>query len=467
MRLRQSWISSALALTLLAAPAAAGEGAAERLAEAIRFRTVSHQDPADRDDAEFRRFHGFLEARFPNAHRTLARETVNDLSLLYTWRGSDRALAPLLLTAHFDVVPVPVDGLPRWDHAPFAGVIADGFVWGRGAIDDKVGVMGMIEAVERLAAEGFQPRRTILLAFGHDEEVGGPEGAGATARLLKQRGIRPWMSLDEGLAVITGGGLGGIDVPVALIGIAEKGSTTLRVTAKSEGGHSSVPPPSTAIGKLARAITRIEESPMPAQVEGVVGDMLDALAEHQGWLARFVTTQRWLTAPLLESRLSASPTTNALARTTTAVTIVTGGLKSNVLPSEATATVNFRLLPGDTAQDVKEHVLAAIGPGYEVVIENGREASPVSSVDSDAYALLRDTVAAQFPGAAIAPGLVMAGTDTKHYVSIVEHAYRFTPMELGPGDLSRIHGVNERLSVAGFERVIDFYERLIRAAAGG
>jgi carboxypeptidase PM20D1 len=453
-----------LAALLLAGPAAGSP--AERLAEAIRFRTITYQDPADLDAEAFLGFHRFLERRFPRVHAALRRNVVGEYSLLYEWTGAEPDLLPVLLTAHFDVVPVPAGQLDAWEQPPFEGVIADGAVWGRGALDDKIGVMAMLEAVDGLVAAGFTPRRTVYLAFGHDEERGGEAGAGATAAWLEERGVRLRFTLDEGMA-ITVDAVPGVEEPVALIGVAEKGYLTVRLRAEAPGGHSSTPPPESAIGRLSRAVLRLEESPMPARMDGVVGSLLDATAPHMPWLSRLALQNRWLTSSLVESRLATHPATDAMIRTTTAVTMIEAGVKENVLPPVATATVNFRIAPHDTADAVVAHVGRVVDdPEIGIEITRATPPSPVADVDSPDYALLVEALHELDPGLVVAPGLVLGGTDTKHYVRLAEQSFRFTPMRLGPGDLPRIHGTNERISVANLEEAIRFYGLLLRRLDG-
>ncbi len=449
---------------VLAAPALAAPPE-ENLAAAIRLETISHDDPSEFRPAPFLALHRVLEAAYPNAHARLTREVVSDYSLLYTWRGSDPELAPVLLTAHLDVVPVTAEALPDWDHPPFAGTIADGFVWGRGAIDDKGSLIAILEAVEQLAAAGFAPKRTVLLAFGHDEEVGGERGAGAITERLRQRGVRLWMSLDEGLAVIQG--TAGLTSSAALIGIAEKGFLTLELTAREAGGHSSTPPRASAIGRLARAIQRLEDNPLPARIDGVAAQMLDALAPLLPLERRLaIGARRWL-EPLLVWFLARDPATNALIRTTTAVTMVRGGVKENVLPQSATATVNLRLLPGDRVEDVIARVREILGDdGIEIATRTATEASPVSPTDGAQFAALRAALHEVDPGLPIAPALVLGGTDTKWYGEISDAAYRFAPFHLDAGDLRRAHGTDERLSLQNLAWGVRFYGAMIRRAAG-
>jgi carboxypeptidase PM20D1 len=458
-RVGSAFLALALASAALAAPPE------QHLAAAIRLETISHEDPAEFRAEPFRALHRFLGETYPRTHATLAREVVSDYSLLYTWRGSDPKLAPMLLTAHLDVVPVTAEALPDWDHPPFAGQLADGFVWGRGAIDDKGSLIAIFEAVEQLVAAGFAPRRTIYLAFGHDEEIGGDRGAAAITELLRSRGVRLWLSLDEGLAVVSG--TGGITGSAALIGVAEKGFLTLDLTAREPGGHSSTPPKQSAIGRLARAIQRLEDNPMPARIDGVAAQMFDALAPKLPVERRLAIQHRGLLGPVLEWFLARDPATNALIRTTTAVTIVRGGVKENVLPQSATATVNFRLLPGDSVDEVVAAVRKIVGDdGIEIAKRTADEASAVSPTSGPQFDALDGALHEVDPGLPIAPALVLGGTDTKWYGQISDAAYRFVPFHLDASDLRRPHGTDERLSVQNLAWGVRFYGALLRHAAG-
>jgi len=463
--MRRLWIACALGAAA-AALAASAETPEQRLAHAIAFETVSHELPEEFQQASFDALHGWLASAYPRVHATLARERVGRASLLYHWPGRDGSLAPILLAAHLDVVPAPEP--ETWTHPPFAGVIADGYVWGRGALDDKAGVIGTLEALEALVADGFTPERGLWVAFGHDEEVGGEAGAGAITERLAERGVRVWFSLDEGMAIAESGTTAFTKAPLALIGVAEKGYLTLRLTARGAGGHSSVPPPSTAIGRLSRAIVRLEERPLEARTQGVVSEMLRALAPHTNGFRRLVLAWPGLFAPLIESQLASEPSTNAMVRTTTAVTMIDGGVKANVLPREASARVNFRLLPGDSSDSVVAHVRDAIDdPEIEIVVESVNEASPVADAGSEAFALLSSVIREAAPDTVVAPALVVGGTDTRHYATIAENGFRFLPIRFTVEDLERMHGRDERLSVENLHFAIDFYERLIRRASGG
>lgn len=437
----------------------------QNLAAAIRLETISHEDPAEFRAEPFLALHRLLEASYPRTHAKLEREVVADYSLLYTWRGSDAALAPILLTAHLDVVPVTSEALPDWDHPPFAGEIADGFVWGRGALDDKGSLIAIFEAVEQLVAAGFAPQRTIYLAFGHDEEVGGDHGAAALTELLRKRGVRLWMSLDEGLAVVSG--TAGITGSAALVGIAEKGFLTLDLTAREPGGHSSTPPRQSAIGRIARVVQRLEANPLPARIDGVSAEMFDALAPLLPVERRLALQNRSWLGPVLEWFLAQDPATNALIRTTTAVTIVRGGVKENVLPQSATVTVNFRLLPGDTVNGVVAQVREIIGDdAIEIAKRTADEASAVSSPDGAQFEAIRSALHELDPGLPIAPALVLGGTDTKWYGQISDASFRFVPFHFDASDLRRPHGTDERISVQNIGWGVRFYGALIRHAAG-
>lgn len=441
------------------------DAVAGHLAEALRFRTISHStDPAELEAEAFAAFRGWLEATYPKLHRTLPREIVAGDSLLYTWPGSDPQLEPILLAAHQDVVPA--ENLERWTHPPFEGRIDGGFVWGRGAIDDKGPLIGIVEAVERLIGEGFEPRRTVLLAFGHDEEVGGLRGARAMAELLAARNVRALLALDEGAAVVNGV-LPGFAQPVALVGIAEKGSATLEVVARAEGGHSSTPPRETAAGILARAIQRIESNPLPGGVVGVTRELFEYLAPEMPLYARVPLGNLWLFARPMDWALSRQPGVNALLRTTTAVTMLSGSPKDNVLPVEAIAGVNFRLLPGDSSDWLLERITEIVDdPRVEVRFKYPpREASPVSPIDGPAFALLQETVAETFPDAVFAPFLTVGGTDCRHYAPITDGLYRFAPFSYGPADLKLPHGIDERIAVDALPGAVRFYARFIENAS--
>jgi carboxypeptidase PM20D1 len=441
---------------------------AQRLAGAVRFPTVSHEKGENVEAQAFLGLHEYLRTSFPLVHQTLKRETVADYSLLYTWPGRNPGQAPILLLSHMDVVPVEPGTEAKWIHGAFSGDITDGFIWGRGTLDDKVSVMAVLEGVEMLLARGFQPERTVLLAFGHDEEVGGNQGAAAIARLLESRGVRPELIVDEG-GIIAEGMVPGVAAPVAMISTAEKGFVTVELTARAKGGHSSMPPAHTAIGMVAAAVQKLEDNPMPARIAGATRSSFEFLAPELPITLRTVMGNLWFFGPLLKSQLSAEPASNARMRTTTAATIIRGGVKENVLPSEAKAWVNFRILPGDSVASVLEHVKETVGPdlGVEVSGPMRNEPSPETPADGPAFRLLQTTVAQVFPGTLTAPNLLSGGTDTKHYQKLTSNVFRFIPVTVRIEDLERVHGTNERVGVKDYAGAVRFYAQFVRNAAGG
>jgi carboxypeptidase PM20D1 len=442
------------------------DAAAAHLAEAIRFPTVSLVSPDD-DRAPFVNFHAWMQRTYPAFHAVATRETIGEFSLLYTWAGSDPAQPPMLLLAHQDVVPTPADTLDAWSVDPFAGIIEDGAVWGRGAIDDKGSLVAMLEALEALAREGRQPTRTILIAFGHDEEIGGTAGAAMIAQALAQRGVRAWFVLDEGMAAIETHPLTGR--PATLIGIGERGFANLAVRAHGQPGHSSTPPPETAVSLVAEAVDRIHAMPIERRLEGGPAiDMMRALAPDLSFTTRMAVANEWLFGGLLRGQVADSPAALALLGTTAAPTMIEGGVRPNVLPGEASAIINFRVHPRDTLEGLLARARAAAGEHEGVVVEwDGRPlaATPVSSTTSASYALVAALAGATMPQARVAPALVLAGTDSRNYSEVAQDVYRFQPMSFTDADLERIHGINERLTLENLERSVRFYRGLLEAGA--
>jgi carboxypeptidase PM20D1 len=449
-------------------PFAFAEGeAVERLAGALRIPTISFETAEERRPEEFLRFHHYLERSFPRIHETLRVETVADLSLLMTWEGTDPGAAPILLGAHQDVVPVEEETLGAWTHPPFSGAVADGQVWGRGALDMKAPLMAILEAVEGLVVEGYAPRRTLLLAFGHDEEVGGREGAARIVELLEGRGVRPVWALDEGAAIATRMAPGVRD-PVGLVGTAEKGYLTLALEAVGEGGHSSAPPRATAVGSVARAVARLEENPFPARIEGPVRGLLGALAPHMDPGTKLLATNLWLFGRPLTWALGAQTATGALVRTTTAPTVFQAGLKENILPTRAHALVNFRIAPWDSPESVEARVRELVEDLDVRVSVQDRgfppsSPSPVSSTDTEGFQVIRESIHRTFPDViTVAPFLVFAATDGRHWARVADDVYRFAPFRAEPELMERIHGVDERIPVGGYLDMVRFYAELLR-----
>jgi len=457
-------IAALAAVIAFSASAAAGpERPAESLSLAVQYQTVSFQDPAQVDRSLFLAFHEFLAKRYPLVHQRLKKEVINGLSLLYTWEGSDPKARPIIFCAHIDVVPIAPGTLADWTNPPFAGKIADGFIWGRGTMDDKGSLIAILEAVESLLAEGYQPRRTIYLAFGQDEEVGGENGAVKMAERLASRGVRAEYALDEGGMVLDGKILG-ISKPLAAMGIAEKGYLSVELKVKTEGGHSSMPPPHTAIGILAAALVRLENHPFPARLTGVPEKTFVALKPELPGYMRFAISSRHLLGGVIKKMLGKIDATNAMIRTTTAATIIEAGTKENVLPQEARAVVNFRLLPGDRVDYVVARVKQVIGdPRVSVeALGTPREASAVTDVNSEGYRIVKRTIGDLFPDAVVTPFLMLGGTDSRFYEKVSDCILRFMPMRVSEEDEKRAHGTNERVSVDNYQEMVKFYAKVIR-----
>jgi carboxypeptidase PM20D1 len=307
----------------------------------------------------------------------------------------------------------------------------------------------------------------VILAFGADEEAGGVEGAAKIAGLLRERAVRPQFVLDEGGGVIAGV-IPGIAAPVALVGIAEKGYLSVELSVRAEGGHSSMPPRHTAAGVLARAITRLEAHPLPGGVRGATAALFDAIGPEMSFGGRVIFANRWLFDPLIVRKLAGSPSTDATLRTTTAVTVLEGSPKDNVLPARARAVVNFRILPGDSVAGVLEHVRRVVDdPRVEIRPDPGAvEPSPVSPASGEAWGRIVETIRQTYPDAVVAPYLVLGATDSRYFRDLTPNVYRFAAIRIDDADLKRIHGVNERVAVAAYLEGVRFLAQLIRNTAG-
>jgi len=435
------------------------------LQKAVQFKTLSYEKPELWDAEPFHQYHLMLEEQFPLVHERLQKEMVSNLSLLYTWQGSEPEKDALILLAHQDVVDAPDPD--AWEHPPFDGVVADGFLWGRGTLDDKGSMIGILNAVEILLERGFQPKRTLYLCFGHDEEVGGWNGAAKIAETLRERGIKAMMSLDEGMLVVDGDMLG-LDKQIAFVSITEKGYLSLELTAHGEPGHSSTPPKETTLGILSRAVTQLESNPMPAVMPEPVQLMFRYVGPEMTFPMNTVFANLWLTEPLIMKKLARERTTDAVIRTTTAITIMEGGIKDNVLPATARAVVNFRLLPGVTIEQVIERVHETINDDRIEINITGHpnESPPMARVDVPAYGELHTAIRLAFSDVIVAPSMMLGGSDTHHYAGVASNRYGFLPVALSEADLERIHGPDERIGVDAFQRMIWFYMTFIENAAG-
>lgn len=442
--------------------AAVPPDATEHLAQAVACATNSYSDRID--SVELKKLRILIDTTFPRCRKELHQTVIDGFSLLYKWRGRDTALAPIVLLAHLDVVPVEATALADWTQPPYSGKVADGFLWGRGTLDDKVSAFGILEAAEMLLKQGFQPKQTIYLAFGHDEEVGGEKGAMAIVRYLDSvEQVRHATVLDEGMVVLENA-LPGLKPPLALVGIAEKGYATLQLKVKSTGGHSSMPPEHTAIGLLSEAIVALEKHPCAARFTLPVKQLFDYAGPEMDFPLNAVMANRWLTEPLLKWQLLKKAQTAALLRTTTAPTMCQAGIKDNVLAHEAIAIINFRIIPGETVDSVLAHVKRTLrGIDVEVSLKGiPNNPTAVTPTNTAAFERLGGIIRGIFKNAVVAPALVLGATDSRHYAAIADNTFRFLPILLTNDDLGRIHGVDERISLENYHRSIVFYYNLLK-----
>lgn len=435
--------------------------AIKTLSKAIQFQTISYEDRSKMNMVEFDRFISFLEQSFPEVHQKLELEKVNDYALVYKWNGTNRKKLPIGLTSHYDVVPVLKGTEENWEQDPFSGTITDGKIWGRGSLDDKVGVIGILEAAEHLLEEGYQPERDIYLMFGHDEEIGGDEGANEIVRTLKERGVKFDFVLDEGGAIVEKM-VPGVDRPVGVVGVSEKGSATAELSIEGSGGHSSQPKDKTNIGRIARAIAKLEETQFPADLQGPGEDLFEFVAPEMAFGMKYVFANKFVFEPVIEKILLQQPASAALIRTTIAPTIFQAGEQYNALPEKASAIINLRLMPGDSLEEVKEYIEKTIEDDEIKVTIQGSEASGVSDVDSWHFRTIQQSAKNVYNDAVIAPYLMFAGSDAKHYDSIAENTYRFLPVQLTSEDLNRMHGTNEHISIENYLHAIRFYIEIIK-----
>ncbi|WLI87218.1 M20 family peptidase [Vibrio parahaemolyticus] len=453
------------------------EGAAQRLSQAVQFPTISNQDRSDFDEEAFNNYHDFLVESYPLVHKTLKRELVGDprpFSLIYTWEGKDPSLPPAVFMAHQDVVPIAEESRDQWEVEPFSGEIKDGYIWGRGSLDDKNQIHAILEATEMKIKEGFQPERTILFVFGHDEEVGGPEGAKHAADIIEQRYDKIAFVIDESAPLVPGI-FPGIRENTALIGIAQKGFVSLEIAINGIGGHSSQPAGESNIVALAKAVEKVEAAQFPYKIHDAVRYqyrfMGPELPEDQQPMYKAVAYGENDSISDLEQKfidvMSQNQVTRAMLHTTTAVTMFNAGIKDNVLPPAATAVVNFRPMPGDTPEVIIEHVKKAIGDERITVrdISASTPATNVADPNGEGYKMLEKTIRQTWGNDLIvSPFFVIGGSDSKHFQArdFAPDVYTITALQLeSVKEFEGFHGVNERILVDEYGRSIGFFYKLM------
>ncbi len=435
---------------------------AEHLAASIRCQTVPLDDQGTPDPQAFQQLHQMLEETYPLVHKHLRREVVNGYSLLYTWQGTRPDLEPVMLMAHQDVVSADPATLSAWTHPPFEGLIVDGLVWGRGTLDIKNQLIGIMEGSEALLKQGYRPERTILFGLGHDEETGGVNGCKVMGQLLKERGVHLAGIVDEGGGV-SAGLAPGVRGNIALIGVSEKGYLTVEFTVNSQPGHSSTPPPQTSIGILSRALARLEAHPMPIHLRRL-RPLYHGIGRAAPFHIQLAFANVWLFSPLLKRWLVPNPEMNASMRTTTALTIIHGGVEDNTIPAEVKAIVNFRLLPGDTIADVLWHAKTVIKDErvkFKPVEGKFNEALPISITTGQAYKGLQNVIRQVFDNPPVAPYIMLGGTDCQHFVPVCDDIYRFTSLVMDESFRGLEHGIDERIPVEGMGKMVKFYALLM------
>lgn len=415
-----------------------------------------------------------MKLAFPRIHSSpwIRKQVVSNYSLLFEIQGSDPGLKPFLLASHMDVVPVEED---KWSIPAFEGLVKDGFIYGRGSLDVKDTLMAIMESLEYLIEHNFKPRRSFFLAFGHDEEGSGFEGASEMAKIMKSKlssrigendGSLLYL-LDEGTIIVKSDAFPGVKDPVAFIGVTEKGYITVKATSKGQAGHSSITPKETPIIKLARAVEKFSSTVHPSRfTEGPEKGMFEHLASHASFPFKLVYGNLWLFRLPLAYLISLNPLGNALVRTTSAVTVFQSGVKENVIPSIATALINHRIHPSDSIASVLKMDKDIINDDdIELELNDGFafEPHPVSPFDSSSfgYNVIKRGIESVFPSTIVVPGIMVASTDTKWYLNLTTSVYRFSPAFLQKSEAKLFHGHDERISIQNYEQVVNFYHHVM------
>ena len=436
------------------------EAIAEKMSAVIRIPSISFPTRHPEREQAMRDMHAELERQFPLFHVKAEKTVINEFSLAYRWKGKSDT-SPRLVLAHMDVVPIAPGTEEDWTHPPFSGEIADGFVWGRGTLDIKSHLVCSLEAAEWLMAEGFVPEQDIWFAFGHDEEIGGPEGAMKMEKWFAGKGIHFSWLLDEG-GLVNDGAMKGLDRPLALIGIGEKGYADIRFTARDEGGHASMPPKHSALGTIATFVHRLEGKPMKTRLVPPVWAFLNTVGRYQSFGLRLILANLWLFKPLFLKVFSAGRTGNAMLRTTAAPTMAKASNAMNVLPQSAEAIVNFRILHGDTCDTLLEHLnKVAKGLGIEIEPDKMNDPSAISKTEGPVWARMAEGIGRLYPEAIPVPYLMMGATDARKYEAVSDNQYRFTAYRISTADLKRIHGTDERISVDNLNRCVAFFRYMM------
>ena len=435
------------------------DSAIVHMSNAIRIATVSPEDTTNIDSVHFNQFRIFLEQSYPLVHRQLSRTIIKDYSYVFEWKGADTSLQPVILMAHYDVVPVEPSAIKLWSVAPFSGAIKDSIIWGRGAVDDKAAVISILEATENLLRNGFKPVRTILLCFGHNEESTGT-GAIAIVDYLQKKHIRADMVIDEG-GEITTGKMKDVQRPVAMIGVGEKGYVTFELSVEKPGGHSSKPANETAIDILAKALYKLRSVQMPIKLTEPVKEFLHRISgSSDDFFNKLALNNLWLFKSTVQKTLSSTPEGDAMQRTTIVPTILESGIRENVIPTNASAIVNSRILTGETTRETEDFIKKAINDDRVIIKIKGdfnTEPSPLTDINSPAFKRMEEAVYQTVDDVIPVPYVMLGASDSRNYRSISNGVVNFTPLMNSKG----FHGIDERLPVKDFQRSINFFTIII------
>ncbi|MBQ7638019.1 MAG: M20/M25/M40 family metallo-hydrolase [Clostridia bacterium] len=439
----------------------------KNLSDAIKIKTIADKHPESTNWEVFDEFHAFLRERYPLFHEKLELTVINRGALCFLWKGKTGDGDPIALLAHQDVVPISEGTLDDWTHPPFDGVDDGEFIWGRGALDMKNHLIAVMESVETLLEEGFEPERDVYILLGHNEEVmcdNTDNGAVAMCEYLKEKGVRLDCIIDEGGAILPVNIKGVINKDLAGIGVAEKGYADIEVAVHAKGGHSSQAPNHTALGKLANVIRDIENHQFKTKMSPMLYELFDKIARNVSYPVKLVTCNLRLLVPALELALGYVPAAASMMRTTTGVTMASGSPQANVLPQRASVIVNFRIFPGQTVDDVIAHLKKAIRyKDVEINLLPGwKNPSAISPTDSRCFKALERICRGMNPNTIVAPYLVMGGTDACHYQDVCENIYRYSPFRVNTSLLMTTHGTNERIPVASLEEGVAFFKRYIK-----
>ena len=437
----------------------------KNLSDAIKIPTIANRDESLVDWAPFDEFHAMLEKAYPLMHEKLDKQIISTCSLLYHWKSEHPEKEPIALLSHQDVVPVTPGTEDDWKYPAYSGEIAEGFLWGRGAIDMKNHLIGVCEAVETLLEEGYVPERDVYLCFGHNEEVmaeGEICGADCMMRWFKERGIKLDSVLDEGGAILEAKVDKVIDGHLAGVGIAEKGHVDFEISVNAKGGHSSQPPKHSALGELSRIVCKLENNQFKAELTPQLYSLFNEIGKNTTYPVRCVMSNLPVLKPLITKICSEIPPVASMMRTTTAVTMANGSPAPNVLPQKATVNVNFRIMPGQTIDDVEAHIRKIAGPKAEIKMVSGKNPSKISPTDSRAFNAIREICKEMDPKAIVAPYLVMGGTDARNYENVCDNIYRYSPFLMDTALLLTCHGTNERIPLTSLKDGVVFFKKYIR-----